>query len=274
MVDSQADIREAHSRDVLTESHFLPAFCISLDRRAKRATDDFNRFQVHHIGHFPSGFGDVAFDCVGERVHACWSGEFCWHWHHHVGVNESDERNVVNINADEFALCLNIGDNIVDCDFCRRSRSCGNCENRKAGVFSRRNSFKASHIGKFGVRHDDSDSLCRVHWRAAANRNDVIRASLFASRNSSRHIFDRRIWFDFWINFVSKPRLVQNIGDFLCNAELNQIWISADESLFPAVRLRLVHDFVDCTFSVVRCLIKCDSVCHFLLYLQKAKFLL
>ena len=60
--------------------------------------------------------GDVALDSVGQGVHAGSGGQTLGHAGHHIGVNDCDLGDVVGVNADELALLLDIGDNIVDGD--------------------------------------------------------------------------------------------------------------------------------------------------------------
>ena len=75
--------------------------------------------RVEHVAHFPCTLGDKTFNGVGQRVHTGGGGERRGHGGHHIGVDDGNLWDVVSVNADELALLLNIGDNVVDGDFSR-----------------------------------------------------------------------------------------------------------------------------------------------------------
>ena len=60
--------------------------------------------------------GDVALNGVGQGVHAGSCGQALGHAGHHIGVDNGDLGDVVGVHADELALLLDIGDDVVDRD--------------------------------------------------------------------------------------------------------------------------------------------------------------
>ena len=67
----------------------------------------------------------------------------------------------MRVHADELALLLHIGDDIVDGDFRSGAGSGGNRNNRNAFVLRGGNALQRAHIGKLGVGDDDADRLSR-----------------------------------------------------------------------------------------------------------------
>ncbi len=96
---------------------------------------------------------------MGESVHAGCGGQSFGHGGHHFGVDNSHNGNVMGVDADEFALFLHVGNNIVDGDLCGGSRGCGNGDNGNAGVLCGSNSLERTDVGKFGIGNDDTDCL-------------------------------------------------------------------------------------------------------------------
>ena len=167
-----------------------------------------------------------------QGVHTGRSGQALGHRSHHIGVNDSDIGNIVCVNANELSLALNICYNIVDCRFRSSSRSCRNgyCEN--GSVLGRSNSFKTADIFKFGVVDNDTDSLARIHRRAAAYRYHVIRTRRFVSRNAALDVFDGRVGFYVGINLIRHARFVKQVSHLLGNSEFNKIGVRRNKCFF------------------------------------------
>ena len=53
---------------------------------------------------------------MGQCIHTGGSGQALGHGGHHIGVHHGDFRDVVGVHADELALLLHIGDDVVDGD--------------------------------------------------------------------------------------------------------------------------------------------------------------
>ena len=119
--------------------------------------------QVQAVGQSPGSLGGVAFDGVGQSVHAGGSGQALGHGGHHVGVNNGDIGNIINVDADELTLALHVGDNVVDGSFGSGAGGGGNSDGEDGGVLGRSNAFQRTDICKLGVIDDDADVLSGIH---------------------------------------------------------------------------------------------------------------
>ena len=140
----------------------------------------------------------------------------------------------MNVDADHLAVLLGVGDNIVYRDLGSRARSGGNCDYRYALVLCRGDALKASDVGKLGVPDDDADSLCGVHRGAAADSDDAVRAACLKCRYAGLNILNSRVGLYFAEHLICDARFVENIGDFLGYAELDEVGVGCDEGLFEA----------------------------------------
>ena len=166
--DTKSYVAEAHTCDILTESHTLSTFLGACNCATKRTRDDFDSFEVEHIRHFPSALGGVALDSVGQCVHTRSGSQALRHSGHKLGVNDCNDRDIVYVYAHEFALFLSVCDNVVDSYFCRGACRGRNGNDRHAWIFGRCNAFQTSNVAKLRVGYDDTDSLSRVDRRATA----------------------------------------------------------------------------------------------------------
>ena len=108
--DAEADVREAHTGDVLAESHALAAGLVVLHGGAQVLRDQADGLEMEHVGDGAVTLGDVALDGVGQSVHAGGGGEGLGHGVHHLGIDHGDLGDVVHVHADElFLLRKNVG---------------------------------------------------------------------------------------------------------------------------------------------------------------------
>ena len=83
-------IREAHSSNILTKSHFLLAFRLSIYRSSERACNDLNSFEMEHICHLPGSFCCVSLDSMCKSIHSSCCCKALWHCCHHIRINNCD----------------------------------------------------------------------------------------------------------------------------------------------------------------------------------------
>ena len=197
--NAKTNIRETHTCNILTESHTLSALGSILNSATKWLWDNFNSFEVEHIGKLPCALCDVTLNSVSECVHTCCGSKPLWHCWHHIRVNNCDYRNIVNINANHLSVLFNICNYIVNCNFSGCTCRCRNCDNRHCFVLCGGNTLKRANIRKFWIINNYADCLCRIHWRTAADCNNTICSALFKYFNTVLNILYGRIRFDVWI---------------------------------------------------------------------------
>ena len=260
--DAEADVREAHTGDILAESHALAAFLRALDSAAQVGGDKLDSFEMEHVGHFPSGLGGVALDGVGQRVHTGGGGQTGGHRAHHLRVDDGNDGHVVRVNADELALLLNIGDNVVDGDLGCGAGSGRDGDDGHAGLLGVRYALKGAHVGEFGVVDDDADGLGGVHGGAAADGDQVIRACGLKRGDTVGHVLDGGVGLYIGVYLIAQSGSVHNVGHAGNNAVTQKGGAAADKRLFQAAGLDLGGKLLDSACAVIRGLVEHDSVCH------------
>ena len=251
VIYSETYVREAHTCNVLTESHTLATVSGVCNCAAERASDDLDSFEVEHIRKLPSASGDVALDRVSERVHTGSRGKRSGHSRHHIGVNYRNDGNVVGVNTNELSLLLNVGDNVVDGNL--SGSTCGgcNCDGGNAGVLRGSNALKRANVRVLGVGDDDADSLCGIHRGAAADSYDAVSRSRLERLNAVLYVFYSRIGLDVREYAVFNTLGVEKIGDLLGDAELDKVGVGSDKGLLKASCLDLCGDSRNSACSVI-----------------------
>ena len=216
---------------------------------------------MEHVGHCPRALCYITLDSVRERVHTRRGGQALGHGAHHIAIDYGNNGYVVDVHTNKLTTFLRVGNYVVYSNFRRSSRSSGHCYNGHARIFSGCDAFERTHVGVFGVGHDNAYRFCGVHGRPAADCYNVIRAALFACGNARLHVLDSRIGFDVAVKFVFELCAVQNVEHLLRHAELNEIGVGANERFFKAAALRLARDFLDTSRAVITCFVQNNS-CH------------
>ncbi len=260
--DAQTDIGEAHTGNVFAQSHTLAAFRGILHGTTQVLADELDGLEVEHIGDGAVALGDVAFDGVGQSIHTGGSGQALGHGSHHVGIDNSDLRNVVGIHADELALLLHIGDDVVDGDLSSSTGSGRHCNGEDSVLLGGSNTFQRTDVGKLRVVDDDADGLCGIHGRTAANGHDAVSACGLERGHAVLHVCDGGIRLDLAVDAVSETGSIQQVGDFLGDAELDEVGVRADECLLVAAGSQLGHNVLDGTVAMVRNGIQNDTISH------------
>ena len=209
--DAQTDIGEAHTRDVLAQSHALAAFRGVLHGAAQALTDELDGFQMEHIRNDAVALGDVALNGVGQRVHARSGGQSLGHGSHHIRVHNGDLGDIVGIHADELPLLLHIGDDVVDGDLSSRTGGGGHSDGEHSVLLGGGHTLQRTHIGELGVVDDDADGLGRIHGGAAADGHDAVCLSGLEGCHAVLHISDGGVGLDLAVNGVGKACSIQQV---------------------------------------------------------------
>ena len=260
--DAEADIREAHACNVLTERHALSAGFGVLHRAAQVLGNQANGFKVEHIGNGAGALRDVALNGVGQSIHTGRSGQTLRHGGHHIRVNNRDLRDVVRVYADELSLLLHVGDNVVDCHFRSGTGSGRHCNGEHRVLLRRRNALQRANVCELRVLNDDADGLCGIHGGAAANGHDAVCAGNLEGLNAVLYVLNRRVRLDLAVNGIREAGLVQKIRHLLRNAELQKVRVRANKSFFVAARLKLLRNLFNRTLAVIRNCVQYDSADH------------
>ena len=262
MDDAQADVGEAHTGNVLAQSHALAALRGVLHSAAQVLGNQLDGLEMEHIGDGAVALGDVALDGVGQGVHAGSGGQALGHAGHHIGIDYGDLGDVVGVHADELALLLDIGDDVVDRDLGSGAGGGGHRNGEHGVLLGGGNALQAADVRELGVVDDDADGLGGIHGGAAADGADAVSLGSLKGGNAVLNVLDGGVGLDLAVNAVGKAGGVQQVGDLLGDAELDQIGVRADESLLVAAGGQLGNDVLDCAVAVVGNSVQYNTTCH------------
>ena len=217
---------------------------------------------MEHIGDGAVALGDIALDGMGQRVHTGSGGQALGHGSHHVGIDDCDLRDIVGIDADELALLLHVGDDVVDGDLGSSTGSGGHCNGEHCVLLGGSNTFQRADVRKLGVIDDDADGLCGIHGGAAADGDHAVRFCGLEGSHAVLHVGDGGVGLDLAVNSIGKVCSIQQVGDFLGDAELDQVRVRADESLLVAAGGQFGNDVLDGTVAMVGDRIQNNAVSH------------
>ena len=206
------------------------------------ARNEANRLEVHHVSHRAGALRDVALDRVGERVHAGEGRETLGHRRHHLGIDERNDRNVVRVDADELALLLDVGDDVVDRNFSRSAGGRRNGENREARLLGRGDALERADIRELRVGDDYADGLGGVHGAAAANRDDAVGLRLLRGLDAVLDVLDRRVRLDVGVERELDLRLGEDVGYLLRDTELHEVGVGEHYWVLEPARGKLGDD--------------------------------
>ena len=122
--------------------------------------------------------------------------------------------------------------------------------------------LQAAHIGELGVVGDDADGLGGVHGGAAADGHDAVGGGSLEGGHAVLYVFNGGVGLDVAVHFVGEAGGVQQIGDLGGHAELDQVGVGADESLFVAPAGKLGNDVFDSAVAVVGNGVENNTGCH------------
>ena len=231
MGNSQAHVGECHAGNELAQSHALTALVLIGNSTPQALCDQADSLQVQAVRQSPCALGGVAFDSVGQCIHACGSGQALGHGGHHIRIDDGDVRDIVHVHTDELALTLHIGDNVVDSSFSSSTSGGGNGDGVNGTVLGRSNTFQRANVSELRIVDDNTDGLAGVHGGATANGDHVISTGSLVRGNTRLNILDGGIGLDVGINLIGHASRIQHVGNFLGNTELQQIRIGGDKSL-------------------------------------------
>ena len=267
VVDAQTNVGEAHAGDILTKSHALTAGAglagLGLgDGVAQVFADQLDGLKVEHVGELPGTLGGVAFDGVGQGVHAGSGGETGRHRSHHVGVDDGDLGGVIGVDAHELADLLGVGDDVVDGHLGGGTGGRRHGDGEHGVVLGGSNALEATDIGKLGVVDDDADSLGSVHRGAATDGHDSVSLGGLEGLDAVLDVLDGGVGLDLGVETPSDAGGVELVGHLSGNAKLDQIGIGADEDLLVAATLELAGDLLDGAGAMVRNSVENETISH------------
>mgnify|MGYP000093223852 CR=1 FL=1 len=176
---------------------------------------------MEHIGDGAVALGDVALDSVGQGVHAGGGGQAlgaCWTVI--SGSTTATSGDVVGVNADELALLLHIGDDVVDGDLGSGTGGGGHGDGKDRVLLGGGYALEAADVRKLRVVDDDADGLCGIHRGAAADGDDAVSLGSLKGGNAVLNILDGGVGLDLAVDSVGKTGGIQQVGDLLGDAEL------------------------------------------------------
>ena len=191
--------------------------------------------QFVHVAHDPGTLGDVAFDGVGECVHACGGGQSLGQGVHEFGVNNGHGWDVVGVIAHHLGLTLFVDDDVVD----GHLGACAGCGGQRDDgdrlVFGGCAALKAHHIGKLRVVGHDADAFGGVHAGATTDGDNAVGTALLECLHTLLHVGHGGVRLDFAVNLVGETCCIQHVGHHFGGAHL-------DESLVATYqRFRQIH---------------------------------
>ena len=193
--DAESHVGERHTRNVAAHSHALASLGILAVESSccKVFGNHFDTVPAQKVGKRVRALGDIALDCVRERVHTGSRGQALGHAGHHFGVVERDYGNIVGVDANKLSACFLVGYDVVNRDFCRRTGSGCERHNRERLMLRVGNALQRAHVVEIGIGSDNADSLCRIDYRAAADSDDYVgRERLEFAEPSSAAVHQRR----------------------------------------------------------------------------------
>lgn len=267
VVDTQADVGEAHAGDILTKSHALAAGAgltgLGLGNGvAQVLADQLNSLKVEHVGELPGTLGGVALDGVGQSVHASGSGKAGGHGSHHVGVDDGDLGGVVGVDAHELADLLGVGDDVVDGHLGSSTGGRRHGDGEHGVVLSGSNALEAADIGELGVVDNDADGLSGVHGGAATDGHDSVSLGGLEGLDAVLDVLDGGVGLNLGVEAPSDAGGVELVGHLSGNAKLDQVGIGADEDLLVAATLELAGDLLDGAGTMIRNGIENETISH------------
>ena len=251
--DTQTDIREAHTGNVLRLGHTLTSHDILtiLHSVVEVLMNQLDGLELEHIAHGPGTRRDVAFDGVRQGVHTRSGGQTLRHRHHQLAVNHGAHRNVVRVYADHLLLVLLVRDDVVDRHLRSRTGRRRKGKGRNSTVLRGGHTLQRTYILKLGVVVDDTYRLGRINRRATTQGHDTIGTRSLECSQCIQHILDGRIGLDVRENLIGNRCPLQDLLHLGCYAKFHQIFIRDKHHLLIAAFLNLVGNHRAATCSVV-----------------------
>ena len=260
VIHAQTHVGEAHTGHVLTQSHTLAALGGVGHGAPQGGGDDADGLDVEHIRQSPGALGDVTLNGVGQSIHTRSGGEGSGHGGHHIGIHNGHHGNIVGIHADELALLLHVGDDVVDGDLGGGAGGGGDGDDGHAGVLGGSHALQGADVSELGVGDDDADGLGGVHGGAAADGDDAVSLGCLEGLHTVLHVLNGGVGLDVREDGVGDGGGIQQVGDLGGHAELDEVGVGGDEGLGKAAGLDLIDDGGDGTRAVVGGLVEHELV--------------
>ena len=153
------------------------------------------------------------------------------HGVHHIGIDKGHLRNIVRVDADEFAPLFFIGDDIVNRHLRRGTRGGRHREDRHAGLTGGRQPLQAADIGERRVTLNNTDRLTGILRRTAADGDQVIRPAALKGLQPLLNHGDGGVRDHVAEHVPCQPGGVQFVSDFCRHAALREGPVGHDQCL-------------------------------------------
>ena len=259
---AEAHVRVGHAGDVGRVGHLLASRNVAIGGLGQVLGNHANGLHGQAVGQAPGTRGNVTLDGVGQGVKSGGDLQAARHRVGQVRIHESDDRDVVRVDGHELTLVGGIGDHVVDGRLGSGTGGGRHAEDRDGRVLGIRDAFQGQHVGELRVGGDDADALAGVLRGAAAQTNQEVRTGLGELGDAVLNALYRRVRLDVGEHLIRQTGLIQNLGDLLGGAGLQQYRISDDKCLGEAVLLGDGRNFLDRATSEVCSLVENHAVYH------------
>ena len=165
MNHTEANIRECHSRYILSHSHSVS--CISIAGLVygcfQITVNHFYGLYFEHVAHFPCVLGYKTFYGMSESVKTRRSCQAFRKGVHQFCINNSDGRNIVRVYANHLLVVLLVGDYIVDGYLGCSTGSSGKSYDRNRLLLRICYTFKRNYVTEFRIVCNYTYSFGCVH---------------------------------------------------------------------------------------------------------------
>ena len=259
---TEAHVGVGHTGDVGRVGHLLAGRNVAVGGLGQVLGNHADGLHGQAVGQAPGTRGNVTLDGVGQGVKSGGDLQAARHRVGQIRVHESDDRDVVRVDSHELALVGRVGDHVVDGRLRGGAGGGRHAEDRDGRVLGIRDAFQRKHVGELRVGGDDADALAGVLRGATAQADQEVRTGLGELGDAVLDALDRRVRLDVGEHLVRQAGLIQNLGDLLGGAGLQQHRVGDDKCLGEAVLLGDGRDFLDRATSEVCSLVENHAVHH------------
>ena len=259
---TEADVGVSHTGDVGGVGHLLAGRDIAIGGLGQVLGNHADGLHGQAVRQAPSTRGDVALDGVGQGIQTGGHLQAARHGVGQIRVHKSDNRDVVRVDGHELTLVGGIGDHIVDGGLGGGASGGGHAEDRDGRVLGVGHALEGEHVGELRVGGDDADALAGILRGTAAQTNQEVGAGFGELGHAILDALDRRVRLDVGEHLIGQAGLVQNLGDLLRRAGLQEHRVGDDERLREAMLLGNSRNLLDGAATEVCSLVENHAIDH------------
>ena len=169
---------------------------------------------------------------MGERIESGRCGEALGQGVHEFGIDDGNGRNIVRVDTNHLLLVLLVSNHVVDSHLGSRTGGGGQGNDGDRFLLGVGHPFERNHVAELGIVGDDADGLGRIHRRPTADSDDKVGPRSSIGGYPGLDIGDGRIGLDVTKNFIRDTGLAQHAQHLIGYAELDQVLVGSDKSLF------------------------------------------